>query len=78
MMNKHKTNWHLILYPTLWAYRNVKASIGFTHFHLIFEEEVVLPIEYEIPSLHLAIALLLDSQPLEKWLIMLEHSTEYH
>ena len=34
--------------------------------HLVFGEEVVLPIECEIPSLHLAVELLHDTQPLEQ------------
>ena len=44
--------------------------------HLVFGEEVVLRIECEIPSLHLAVELLPDSQPLEQQLFMLEHASE--
>ena len=44
--------------------------------HLVFGEEVVLPIECDIPSLHLAVELLPDTQPLEKRLIMPEHASE--
>ena len=72
-VNKHKTNWHLMLFPTLWAYHtSVKTATGFTPFHLVFGKEEVLQIECEIPSLHLAVELLLDTQPLEQRLIMLE------
>ena len=54
-----------MLFPALWAYRtSVKTATGFTPFHLVFGEEAVLPIECEIPSLHLAVELLPDTQPL--------------
>ena len=54
-----KQNWHLKLYPALWAYQTmVKNSIGFTPFHLVYSLEAVLPIEREIPFLKLAIELL--------------------
>ena len=44
--------------------------------HLVFGEEAVLPIDCEIPSLHLAVELLPNTQPLEQWLIMLERASE--
>ena len=44
--------------------------------HLVFGEDVVLPIECEIPSLHLAVELLPDTQPLEQRLILLERASE--
>ena len=48
-----------MLFSTLWAYRTtVKSSTGFTPFQLVYGLEVVLPIEYEIPSLRMAIKLL--------------------
>ena len=76
-VNKHKTNWHLILFPALWAYRtSVKTATDFTPFHFVFGEEAVLPIECEIPSLHLVVELLPDTQPLQKQLIMLERASE--
>ena len=67
MVNKQKTNWHLMLFPALWAYRtSVKTATGFTPFHLVCGEEAFLPIECEIPSLHLVVELLPDTQPIEK------------
>jgi len=67
MVNKHKTNWHLMLFPALWAYHtSIKTATGFTPFHLVFGEEAVLPIECEIHSLHLVVELLPDTQPLEQ------------
>ena len=44
--------------------------------HLVVGEEIVLPIECEIPSLQLAVELLPDTQPLEQRLIMLEHASK--
>lgn len=56
-----------MLFLALWAYRtSVKTTTGFTPFHLVFREEVVLPIHYELPFLHLAIELLQDTEPLEQ------------
>ena len=66
-----------MLFPSLWAYRtSVKTATEFTPFHLVFGEEAVLPIECEIPSLHLAVELLPDTQHLEQRLIMLECASE--
>ena len=66
-----------MLFPASLAYRiSIKTATGFTPFPLVFGEEAVLPIECEIPSLHLAVELLPDTQPLEQWLIMLECSFE--
>ena len=45
-INLAKSNWHLMLYSTLWAYRTyVKTVIGFSPFQLVYRLEVVLPIE---------------------------------
>jgi transposase InsO family protein len=56
MVGKHKSNWHLMLFSTLWAYRtSAKTATGFTPFQLVYGLEAVLPIECEIPSLKLAI-----------------------
>lgn len=75
IVNKHKTNWHHMLFPALWAYRtSVKTATGFTPFHLVHGIEEVLPIECEIPSLHLAIELLPDTIVLEQRLITLEQA----
>eukprot|EP00253_Pinus_taeda_P034168 PITA_34168 len=47
----HKFNWHLMLFPALWAYRtSVKDATGFTPFQLVYGLEATLPIECE--SLH--------------------------
>jgi transposase InsO family protein len=45
-INKHKTNWHHMLFSALWAYRTaMKKATGFTPFHLVHGVEATLPIE---------------------------------
>jgi transposase InsO family protein len=73
MINSAKSNWHLMLYSELWAYRmSIKTTTSFSPFQLIYGLEVVLPIECQIPSLKLAIKLLPDTSPLEERLLYLE------
>jgi hypothetical protein len=51
-INASKSNWHIIIYPALWAYRTaINTATGFLSFQLIHGLEVVLLIECEIPSL---------------------------
>ena len=46
MVGDHKSNWHLILFSVLWAYRtSMKTVTGFTPFQLVYGLEVVLPIQ---------------------------------
>jgi hypothetical protein len=74
-----KSNWHLMLYSALWAYRtSIKTSISFSHFQLIYGLEAVLPIECQIPSLKFTVQLLPDTSPLEEWLLYLEQLNEQH
>jgi hypothetical protein len=76
-INSAKSNWHLMLYSSLWAYRtSVKTATGFLPFHLLYGLETVLPIECQIPSLKLAIQLLPDTSPLEEWLVHLDQLDE--
>eukprot|EP00253_Pinus_taeda_P022991 PITA_22991 len=73
----HKSNWHLMLFPVLWAYRTfVKDATGFTPFQLVYGLEATLPIECEIPSLKLAVELLPNTTPLEERLLYLERLDE--
>eukprot|EP00253_Pinus_taeda_P018187 PITA_18187 len=68
----HMSNWHNMLFSALWAYRtSVKTSIGFTPFQLVYDLEAVLPIEYEILSLQVAVQLLPASSEEEKRLLYL-------
>jgi hypothetical protein len=66
-----------MLYPTLWAYQtSVKTATGFFPFQLVHGVESILPIEWEIPYLKLAVALLPDTSDLEQRLIHLENLDE--
>ena len=66
MVGDHKSNWHHILFSVLWPYRtSVKTATGFTPFQLVYELEVFLPIQCQIPSLKLAVELLPDT-PVEE------------
>jgi hypothetical protein len=77
MVNKHKTNWHHMLFSTLWDYCTaIKMATGFTPFHLVHGVEATLPIECKIPTLHTAIELLLDTAPMEQHLMNLESLDE--
>ena len=42
MVGDHKSNWHLTLFSTLWAYRtSVKIATSFTPFQLVYGLEIV-------------------------------------
>jgi hypothetical protein len=76
-INSAKSNWHLMLYLALWAYRTlVKTATSFSPFQLVYWLEAVLPIECQIPSLKLVVQLLPDTSPLEEWLVHLEQLDE--
>eukprot|EP00253_Pinus_taeda_P030032 PITA_30032 len=77
IVGMHKSNWHLMLFFALWAYRTlVKDATRFTPFQLIYGMEATLPIECEIPSLKLAIKLLPNTTPVEERLLYLERLNE--
>ena len=55
MVGRAKYSWNLEQFSVLWDYRTtVKTSTGFTPFQLVYKFEVILPIEWEIPSLKLS------------------------
>jgi hypothetical protein len=77
MINKHKTNWHHILFSVLWAYCTaVKIATGFTPFHLVHRVEATLPIECKISTLRIAIELLPETAPMEQRFLNLESLDE--
>ena len=77
MVGDHKSNWHHILFSTLWAYRtSVKEATSFTPFQLVYGLEVVLPIQCHIPSLKLAIELLPDTSIKEEIFLFLNNLDE--
>ena len=73
-MDRNKSNWHVMLFPTLWAYRtSIKTTTGFTPFQLVYGVEAIFPIECEIPSLRIAFQLLPETSALEARLVELKH-----
>jgi hypothetical protein len=77
MINSTKSNWNLMLYSALWAYRmSVKATTGFSSFQLVYRMETILPIECQISSLNLAVELLPNTSPLEECLLYLKQLDE--
>ena len=62
-----------MLYPALWAYRTVvKTATYFSPCYLVHGVESILSVECKIPSLKLAIEILLDISTLEERLVHLE------
>jgi transposase InsO family protein len=78
-VSQSNSNWHIMLYPALWAYQTlVKTTTNFSLFQLVHSVELILPIECEIPSLKLAVELLPDTSDLERRLVHLESLDEQH
>jgi len=76
-VDKHRTNWHIMLFPALWAYRtSVKHATGFSPFQLVHGVESVLPIECELHSLKIAIEILPDTSEVEERLLYLQQLDE--
>ena len=77
-INAACSNWHIMMYPALWAYRtNVKNATRFSPFQLIHGVEAVTPVECKNPSLKIAIHVLLDTTELQERLVHLEHLDEH-
>ena len=55
---------------------NVKIATGFSPFQLVDRVDAVTSVECEIPSLKIAIHVLLDTTELEEHLLNLEHLDE--
>ena len=77
IINATRSNWHIMLYPTVWAYRpNVKTTLGFSPFQLVHGVEAVTSVEREIPSLKISIHVLPHTTELEEHSLQLEHLYE--
>ena len=77
MVGDHKSNWHHIIFSSLWAYMTlVKIATGLTPFHLVYGLEVVLPIQCQIPSLQLVVELLPDTSVEEEIFLYLNNLDE--
>jgi hypothetical protein len=78
-VSQSKYDCHIMLYPALWAYQtSVKTATEFSPFQLVNGVESILPIECEIPSLKLVVALLPYTSDLERHLVHLESLNEKH
>ena len=76
-ITQSKKNWNIMLYPTLWDYITVvKTTTGFSPYQLVHGVDFVLPVEYEIPWLKIAIEILPDTSTLEEFLVHLEKLDE--
>ena len=65
-INATWSNWHIMLSPSLWAYRtNVKTATGFSPFQFVHGVEAITLVECEIPSLNIVIHVLPDTTELE-------------
>jgi transposase InsO family protein len=71
-------DWEDKLWAALWAYRTAyKVTTQFTPFQLVYGQEAILPIEFEIPSLRIAIENRLgEDESLKTRLVMLESLDE--
>ena len=79
MIGQAKSNWHLQLFSTHWAYRTtIKTSTCFTLFQLVYEIEATLPIECEIPSLKLVVEIFPNTTIEEEWFLYLNKIDETH
>ena len=55
-MNENRTDWDTKLNSAIWAYRtSFKTSVQDTPFHLPYDLEAVMPVEFQIPSLRILV-----------------------
>ena len=56
IVNENRTDWDTKLHSALWAYRTTyKTSIRTTPFRLAFGLDIVMPIDFQIPSLRIQV-----------------------
>lgn len=56
LFNAQRNDWDVHVPPMLWVYRTTcKKLIGQTHFKLVYGVEVVMPMEYIVPSQCIAV-----------------------
>eukprot|EP00253_Pinus_taeda_P030157 PITA_30157 len=76
--NAHRNDWNVHVLVVLWEYRTTcKKLIGQRPFHLVYGVDAMMPIEYIMPSLHIAAFTgIADYGALEEWLTQLEDLEE--
>ena len=72
------TDWDTKLFAALWAYRTAyKVTTNATPFQLVYGQEAILPIELEVPNLHIVVEYMLrDIESLQFRLSQLEKLDE--
>ena len=72
-----RSDWSIKLQAALWAFRtSYKVATHHTPFKLVYGQEAVLPIEFLVPSLRIAVQERWDGNPLPSRLENLERLTE--
>ncbi|XP_074293734.1 uncharacterized protein LOC141620877 [Silene latifolia] len=67
VVSKNKLDWHERLGEAMWAYRTTcRTATQATPYALVYGVEVVLPLELEIPSLHIAMQMELTEEENDK------------
>eukprot|EP00253_Pinus_taeda_P005736 PITA_05736 len=76
--DQKRSDWDLRVPVVLWAYRiTCKKLTGQTPFWLVYGMEAVMPMEYIVPSLRVAVLTgMTDYEALEEWLMQLEELEE--
>lgn len=63
IVSENRRDWDQMLDLALWAFRTAfKVTTGFTPFKLVYGLEVVVPMEFLVPSLKVAITNRLDPE----------------
>ena len=67
----HHKYWADRLLEALWAYRITwRNTIGHTPYDLVYEEQVILPIEFQVKTFHMAVQLGMDLEEAQKQRIL--------
>eukprot|EP00253_Pinus_taeda_P011750 PITA_11750 len=76
--NAQRNDWDLRIPVVIWAYRTTcKKLTSQTPFRLVYGKEVIMPMEYIVPSLRVAAIIgMADRWALEEWLVQLEELEE--
>lgn len=78
VFNAQRSDWDLCIPAVLWAYRKTcKKLMGQTPFSLVYAVEVIVPMEYIMPSLCIAMLTgMTDHRALEERFTQLEELEE--